>query len=167
MFRLFKKDKNPIKLFEKAIKTNDPLKAVELYSDAIMYEKRKDNPDNKFLSEIYLHRGEIHLNNGVAILSSSDFLQSIELDPSNGVAHNDLGIWYSIEHFNTPNFEKALEHLNKAIELCPDRADFKMNRAVIKIKMGDKETGRKELERLNEDGYLDAKIAIERFCDKN
>lgn len=163
MFRLFKKEKDSKRLADKALKTKNPLKAVELYSDAIICEKGKDIPDDKLLSKIYLLRGEIHLNNGVAILSSSDFLNAIELDPNNGVAHNDLGIWFSIGHFNTPNFEKALEHLDKAIECCPNRQDFKMNRAVIKIKKGDKEIGQKELEQLYADGYHDAKIAMERF----
>jgi len=166
MFNLFKWGKDPRKLAKKASMTRDPLKAVEIYSDAIKFEKEKVNPDNNFLSDIYLQRGEIYLNQGVAILSSSDFLQSIDLNSKNGIAHNNLGIWYTIEHFYTPDFNKALEHLDKAIEYCPDRSDFKMNRAIIKIKMGDKETGRKELEQLYMDGYTDAKVAIERYCSK-
>jgi len=165
MFNLFKSSKDSKKLVDKALKEKDPLKAVKLYSDAIQNEKEKANPDHQFLSKIYLLRGEIYLNNGVAILSSSDFLNAIKCDPNNGIAHNDLGIWYTIEHFNTPDFEKALKHIEKAIESCPDRPDFKMNRAVIKIKKGDKKIGRNELEQLYRDGYHDAKIAIERFLD--
>jgi len=164
MLNLFKA-RDPRRLAKKAESTTNPLKAVEFYSDAIMYEKKKEHPDSNFLSDLYLKRGEIHLNNGVAILSSSDFLQSIEYNPKNGIAHNDLGIWYSIEHFNIPDLDKALEHLDKAVKICPDRQDFKMNWAVIKIKKGDKEAGRAELERLIVSGYDQAKIAIERFCD--
>lgn len=165
MFNLFKKIKDPRKLASKASRTNDPVKAVDLYSDAIKYEKEKGNPDKYFLSNIYLLRGEIYLSQGVAILSSSDFLNSIDLNPKNGIAHNDLGIWYTIEHFNTPDLNKSLEHINKAVEFCPDRLDFKMNKAIIKVKMGDRETGRLELEQLFKDGYSEAKIAIEKFCD--
>ena len=167
MINLFKRSKDPQKLARKASLTRDPLKAVEIYSDAIKFEKEKVNPDNNFLSDIYLRRGEIYLHQGIAILSSSDFLQSIEFNSKNGIAHNNLGVWYTIEHFYTPDFEKALYHLEKAIEYCPNRPDFKMNKAVVKIKKGDKETGRKELEQLYLDGYTDAKVAIERFYDKN
>ena len=164
MFNLFR-TKDPKRLAKKAERTTNPLEAVELYSDAIMYEKKKEYPYTKLLSDLFLKRGEIHLNNGVAILSSSDFLQSIENDLKNGIAHNDLGIWHTIEHFNTPDFDKALEHLDKAVKYCPERQDFKMNRAVIKIKMGNKIAGRNELEQLIQNGYEPARIAIEKFCD--
>jgi lipoprotein NlpI len=165
MFNLFKKTKDPGKLATRASLTSDPEKAVRLYSDAIKYEKEKTVPDKSFLSKIYLLRGEIYLSKGEAILSSSDFLNSIELNPGNGIAHNDLGIWFTLEQFNTPDFDKAFEHINKAVELCPDRLDFKMNLAIIKYKKGDKETGRQELEQLLKDGYTEAGVAIEKFCD--
>jgi hypothetical protein len=55
--------------------------------------------------------------------------------------------------------------LDKAVEFCPDRRDFKMNRAIVKVKMGEKETGRLELEQLLEDGFSEAAVAIEKFCD--
>jgi len=165
MFNFFSKNKVPRKLATKASRTSNPEKAVNLYSDAIKYEKEKESPDKNFLSDIYLLRGEIYLSQGVAILSSSDFLNSIDLNPKNGIAHNDLGIWFTIEHFNTPDFDRALEHLNKAVEFCPDRLDFKMNKAIVKVKMGDKETGRQELEELLKNGYAEARVAIEKFCD--
>lgn len=164
MFNFFGQNKNSKKLAEKAGQTNDPHKAVELYSDAIKYEKETKKPDKEFLSNLYLWRGEIYLSQGVAILSSSDFLHAIEYNPQNGIAHNDLGIWFTIEHFASPDFVRALEHIEKAVKYCPDRRDFMMNLAVIKIKSGQKEIGRKELEQLYKDGYSDAQIAIERFC---
>ena len=165
MFNLFKKFKDPRKLAARASRATDPLKALVLYSDAIKYEKEKESPDRKFLSDIYLLRGEIYLSQGVAILSSSDFFDSLEFNPKNGIAHNDLCIWFTLEHFGTPDLDKALEHINKAVEFCPDRLDFRMNKAIIKVKMGEKETGRQELEQLFQDGYAEAGIAIEKFCD--
>jgi tetratricopeptide (TPR) repeat protein len=164
MFNLFKKSKDPRKLAAKAVATTNPDKAVDLFSDAIKYEEEKETPDNNFLSNIYLMRGEIYLSKGVAILSSSDFLNSIELNPKNGIAHNDLGIWYTISDFNTPDLVRAFEHINKAVDLCPDRRDFKMNRAIVKVKSGDKESGREELQQLLNGGYEEARIAIEKFC---
>jgi len=164
MFNIFKKLKDPQKLAAKASRTGNSEKAVELYSDAIKFEKEKQSPDKSFLSDMYLLRGEIYLSRGVAILSSSDFLNSIDCNPKNGIAHNDLGIWYTIEQFSAPDFIRAFEHLEKAIEFCPDRLDFKMNRAIVKVKMGDKENGRQDLEQLLNDGFEEAKVAIEKFC---
>jgi tetratricopeptide (TPR) repeat protein len=165
MFNVFKKSKDPRKLAGMASRSNDFGKAVDLYSDALKYEKKKKNPDGKFLSDIYLLRGEIYLSQGVALLSSSDFLNSIEYNANNGIAHNDLGIWFTIEQFNLPDFNKALEHLNKAVDLCPLRRDFKMNRAIVKVKMGEKAIGRYELDQLVIDGFEEARVAIEKFCD--
>jgi Flp pilus assembly protein TadD len=165
MFKLFKKLNDPRKLAAKAVGTTNPDRAVNLFSEALKYENGKENPDKNFLSNIYLLRGEIYLSQGKALPSSSDFMNSIELNPKNGIAHNNLGIWFTLEHFNTPDFEKALEHINKAVELRPDRPDFKMNRAIVKVKMGDKETGREELEELLKGGYEEARVAIEKFCN--
>ena len=165
MFNPFKKFKEPKILASRASQTTDPEKAARLFSAAIRYEKEKENPDKKFLSDIYLLRGEIYMARGEADLSSSDLQSSIELNPSNGIAHNDLAIWYTLEHFAPPDFRKALKHLNEAVEYCPDRRDFKMNRAIVKVKMGEKGTGKRELEQLLEDGYEEARVAIEKFCD--
>ena len=119
-----------------------------------------------FLSEIYRLRGDIYFSQGVAILSSSDFLHAIENNPKNGIAHNNLGVWFSIKQFAKPDYKRAIEHLDLAVKYCPDRPDFVMNRAVMKVRNGQKEIGRKELEDLYQQGYADAKIAIERFCWK-
>jgi lipoprotein NlpI len=164
MFNLFNKVKDPRKLARRASRTKNQEEAISLYSDAIKLEKEKESPDNNFLSNIYLLRGEIYLSQSVAILSSSDFLDSIKLNPKNGIAHNDLGIWFTIESFDTPDFDRALEHINKAVEFCPDRWDFKMNRAIVKVKMGDKVSGMQELVKLMDDGYPEAEVALEKFC---
>ena len=170
MFNFFKKNKkeepkkDSIALAQKAANSNDIKEAVELYSEAIKVEKEKPNPDKLFLSEIYRLRGDIYLSQGVAILSSSDFLHAVENNPQNGIAHNNLGIWFSIEQFAKPDYNRAIKHLDLAVKYCPDRPDFVMNRAVMKVRNGDKETGRKELEDLYNQGFSDAKIAIERFC---
>jgi tetratricopeptide (TPR) repeat protein len=165
VLNIFTRFKDPRRLASRAARAKDNKKAAKLYSDAIRYEKQKESPDKNFLSDIYLLRGEIYLGQGSADLSLSDLLNSIGFNPRNGIAHNDLGIWYTLEHFDTPDFEKALEHLDKAVECRPDRLDFKMNRAIVKVKMGDKETGRQELEQLLNYGFTEAKVAIEKFCD--
>lgn len=65
--------------------------------------------------------------------------------------------------FAKPDLDRAMEHFNKAIELAPEPLDFQMSRAVIRIKSGDREIGKTELEDLHSKGYENAKIAIERF----
>ena len=170
MFNFFKKNKkeenkkDSRSLAEKAANSNEIVQAVELYSEAIKVEKEKSEPNKLFLSEIYCFRGERYLSQGVAILSSSDFLHALENNPQNGIAHNNLGIWFSIKQFAKPDYNRAIVHLNLAVKYCPDRPDFVMNRAVMKIRNGQKEIGRIELEELYKKGYSDAKIAIERFC---
>jgi tetratricopeptide (TPR) repeat protein len=156
-------DKDSIELYQQARMTNDPKIAVELYSDAIDVEKQKESPNRELISEIYQWRGELYLGLQVAILSSSDFLHSIDFNPKNAISHNNLAIWLTMPQFAKPDLDRAIEHLNKAIELAPERLDFQMSRAVIRIKNGDRETGRTELEDLDSKGYENAKIAIERF----
>ncbi len=170
MFNFFKKNKkeDPKEdskvLAEKAANSKDVREAVDLYSEAIKIEKEKSTPDKYFLSEIYRFRGDIYFSQGVATLSSSDWLHAIDINPENGIAHNNLGIWLTIEQFAKPDFKRAIEHFDLAITYCPDRPDFMMNRAVTKIKDGQKEIGKSELEELYKQGYSDAKIAMERFC---
>jgi tetratricopeptide (TPR) repeat protein len=170
MFNFFKKNKKDIQeddskaLVEKAANSRNVKEAVDLYSQAIKVESEKPNPDKYFLSEVYRLRGDIYFSQGVAILSSSDWLHAIELNPENGIAHNNLGIWFTIEQFAKPDLKRAIEHFDLAVQYCPDRPDFVMNRAVIKIQDGQLEIGKKELEELYSQGYTDAKIAIERFC---
>lgn len=170
MFNFFKKnqkdnqEKDSKVLAQKAGQSKNVKKAVDLYSQAIKIENEKSNPDKKFLSEIHRLRGDIYFSQGVAILSSSDWLQAIENNPENGIAHNNLGLWFTIEQFAQPDFNRAIEHFDLAVMYCPNRPDFVMNRAVIKVKFGQKEIGKSELEELYNQGYKDAKIAIERFC---
>ena len=165
MFNFFKKNKKDSKdLAQKAANTKNVKKAVELYSESIKVEQGKPNPDKYFLSEVYRLRGDIYFTQRVATLSSSDWLHAIKYNPQNGIAHNNLGLWFTIEQIAQPDYKRAIEHLDLAVKYCPDRPDFVMNRSVAKIKDGQKEIGRRELEELYHQGYKDAKIAIERFC---
>lgn len=176
MFGLFKKkgghnkqsskepvEKNSVELYREARMTRDPRIAVELYSDAIDVEKQKSHPNKELLSEIYQWRGELYLGLQIAVLSSSDFLHSIEYNPKNAVSHNNLAIWFTMPQFATPDLERAIKHFDKAIELAPERLDFQMSRAVIRIQNGNRETGKTELEELYAKGYENAKIAMQRF----
>jgi tetratricopeptide (TPR) repeat protein len=162
---LFGKE-SALKLYEKGrslYASGRTEQAVERLSDAIKMEEARANPDKRFLSNIYCLRGEVYLSVGVALLSQSDFAIALENNSQNESALNNLGIWFSIEHFNTPNYEKAFEYFDRAIAIQPGRKDIQLNKACVKIQAGDK-TGCDELRRLERDGYPPAKIALERFC---
>ena len=139
--------------------------AVDKLSDAIKKETDKSNNDKKFLSNIYNIRGEVYLSEGVAILSQSDFAYSIKYNPDNESALNNLGIWYSIKHFTTPDYKKSFECFDKALAIQPNRKDIQLNKACVKIQSGDK-TGCEDLRKLETEGYPDAKVALQRFCSE-
>lgn len=165
--KLFGGNKNSTEsLFKKGVleyKKGNAEKAVELLSEAKDLEETKEAKDKQLLSNIFNIRGEVYLNQGVAVLSQSDFAQALEYNPNNENALNNLGIWFTIEMFSTPDYPKALEYLDKAISINPDRKDIILNRAIVKIQSGDK-SGCDYLKELDKQGYADAKIGIERFC---
>ena len=146
-----------------AYQNGDPKTAVNKLSDAIKMEKGKLNPDKNLLSNIYNIRGEVYLSVGVAVLSQSDFANSLNCDPTNESALNNLGVWFSIETFATPDYERSLNYFDMAVKIRPDRQDIILNRAIVKIKSGD-QTGCQDLEDLAKENYPDAIVGLQRFC---
>jgi len=154
------------KLFDlgfSAYHNGDHKTAINKLSEAIKKENDKSNPDKQLLSNIHNIRGEAYLSVGVAVLSQSDFVYALDYNPKNESALNNLGVWFSIEQFSTPDYKKSLEYFDKAIRLQPDRKDIILNKAIIKIKSGDM-TGCEDLKKLDSDGYPDAKIGLQQFC---
>ncbi len=154
------------KLFESGVNAyyrGDHKTAVDKLSDAIKKEKDKSEPDKHLLSNIHNIIGEAYLSVGVAVLSQSDFVYALDYNPLNENALNNLGVWFSIEQFVTPDYKKSLEYFDKAVVLRPDRKDIILNRAVVKIKSGDL-TGCDDLKKLDAEGYPDAKIGLQQFC---
>ena len=166
MFSNFFSEMSSQKLFDdgiKAYQNGDSKTAVDKLSNAIKKEQEKNNPDKKLLSNIYNIRGEVYLSVGVAVLSQSDFTHALDYNSTNEAALNNLGIWFSMEKFSTPDYKKSIDYFDKAITLRPDRKDIILNRAVIKIKSGDN-TGCDDLKKLDADGYPNAKIGLQQFC---
>ena len=154
------------KLFDEGVKlyrSGKAKEAVDKLSDAIKKEKDKSSPDKRLLSNIYCIRGEVYLSVGVAILSQSDFTYALQYNQDNESALNNLGIWFSIERFNTPDYKRSFEYFDKAILIQPNRKDIQLNKACVKIQSGDK-TGCDDLRKLDSEGYPDAGIALQRFC---
>ncbi len=154
------------KLYEEGrnlYKTGKAKEAVEKLSDAIKIEKANPTRDKKFLSTIHCLRGEVYLSVNVAILSQSDFAYALRYNPDNESALNNVGIWYAIKHFATPDYQKSFQYFDRAIAIQPNRKDIQLNKACVKIQSGDT-TGCDDLRKLDNEGYPEAKIALQRFC---
>ncbi len=154
------------KLYDEGVKlyrSGSHEKAVNKLSDAVKKETDKSNPDKKLLSNMHCIRGEVYFSVGVAILSQSDFVYALQYNPDNSSALNNLGIWHSTERFITPDYKKSFEYFDKAIAIRPDRKDIQMNKAIVKIKSGDK-TGCDDLRKFCDEDYPDAKSALQEFC---
>jgi tetratricopeptide (TPR) repeat protein len=63
------------------------------------------------------------------------FEQALGLDEALAEAHNNLA--FSLRMQGTHNFERALKHYNRALELKPDLARAYMYRGVLFTQMGD------------------------------
>lgn len=126
MFSNLFNGQNPKKLYEegsKLYRDGKQKEAIDKLSAAIKIETNKSNGDKKFLSIIHNIRGEVYLSVGVAILSQSDFAYALQYNPLNESALNNLGIWYSIERFRTPDYKKSFEYFDKALVIQPNRKD--------------------------------------------
>jgi len=156
------------KLFEegeKLYRSGNAEKAVNKLSEAIKKETDKSSPDKRLLSNMHCIRGEVYLSVGVAVLSQSDFAYALQYNPENESALNNLGIWYSVKHFATPDYQKSFEYFDNALAIQPNRKDIQLNKACVKIQAGDM-SGCDDLRKLDNEGYPDAKLALQRFCSK-
>ena len=67
--------------------------------------------------------------------AQEQFEQALALDETLAEAHNNLA--FSLRMQGTHNFERALQHYQRAIELKPDLAQAYMYRGVLFTQMGD------------------------------
>lgn len=82
------------------------------------------------------------------------FEQALRLEDSLAEAHNNLA--FSLRMQGAHNFERSLEHYNRAIELKPGLAQAYMYRGVLFTQIGDVGRARSDLERLR---TLDRELA--------
>ena len=67
--------------------------------------------------------------------AQEQFEQALAIDEALAEAHNNLA--FSLRMQGTHNFERALQHYNRALELKPDLARAYMYRGVLFTHMGD------------------------------
>jgi tetratricopeptide (TPR) repeat protein len=89
-------------------------------------------------------------NQGVHLMRSkrfaeaqAKFQQALVLNPNFAEAHNDLA--YSLRKQGPQNYEKALEHYNKAIQLKPNLAEAYEYRGALYVKLSRKAEAEKDL----------------------
>jgi Tfp pilus assembly protein PilF len=78
--------------------------------------------------------------------AQEQFEQALALDEALAEAHNNLA--FSLRMQGTHNFERALQHYNRALELKPDLARAYMYRGVLFTQMGDLSRARADHARL-------------------
>jgi tetratricopeptide (TPR) repeat protein len=105
----------------------------------------------------------IAYNEGVALLldkryaaAQAKFEAALAQDEKLAEAHNNLA--FSLRMQGSRNFDRALSHYNRALELKPDLAQAYMYRGVLFTQMGDSARARADHERLLK---LDARLAAE------
>jgi tetratricopeptide (TPR) repeat protein len=69
------------------------------------------------------------------VAAQEQFEQALALDETLAEAHNNLA--FSLRMQGTHNFERALQHYNRALDLKPDLARAYMYRGVLFTHMGD------------------------------
>lgn len=89
----------------------------------------------KELAFSHLRLGTAHLQEGNYPAALSELLKSVELDPSNPVAQNNLALAYFVRE----KHEDAMKHLKTAVELNSRYTDARNNlgRVYISLKMYD------------------------------
>ena len=102
-------------------------------------------------------------NDGVALLldgnyaaAQAKFETALALDEKLAEAHNNLA--FSLRMQGSRNFDRALSHYNRALELKPDLAQAYMYRGVLFTQMGETARARADHERLLK---LDPRLAVE------
>ena len=83
--------------------------------------------------DAYFRRGNAHSNLAHYPQARDDMQKVIELDPTNALAHNNLGV----ANLCLGNFDKAVQNTTDAIHLDPDYRDAFHNRALARTETGD------------------------------
>jgi Flp pilus assembly protein TadD len=94
-----------------------------------------------------------YYNTGVALMldkkfaeAEKQFREALERNERFAKAHNNLA--YTLRKQSAENYDEALKHYNRAIELSPNMPEPYMYRGVLYIQMGNKELALQDHQRL-------------------
>src|SRR6516164_4860991 len=82
-------------------------------------------------------------NEGVALMKANQFERAVKKDPGFAEAHNNLA--FCLRKQGSQNFQKSLEHYNRAIALKPNLAAAYEYRGILFVQMGRKEAAENDL----------------------
>ena len=88
--------------------------------------KKKDE------ANLRINIGTAHLQEGNYPAALRELLRAEELDPTNPITENNLGLVY----FLRERLETSVQHLQKALKLRPDYSDARNNYARVLIELG-------------------------------
>jgi Flp pilus assembly protein TadD len=77
------------------------------------------------------------MQDGQFARAQAEFEDALDRNPNMAEAHNNLG--YSLRKQGAENYQKALDHYNRAIELDANLAEAYMYRGVLHMLMGNEE----------------------------
>lgn len=107
------------------------------------FELLLNNPELREIDRAYVYNnvGFAYLQNEAYSEARTALSRSIDLNPSNTLAMNNLGnVMYELG-----DMKEAMRWLNKSIELAPEQSYTYKNRAKIHIKNGDSDEARADL----------------------
>ncbi|MBI5843399.1 MAG: tetratricopeptide repeat protein [Deltaproteobacteria bacterium] len=109
-----------------------------------------------------LERGNLALVYGSPEMALRYFLKALKSAPESGQVHSALATAYA----ESKRFEKALFHIEKALEIVPENPDYLYGRARIHLLSGDEAKARKGFEDAAAKGSDEAKRFLERMKEK-
>ncbi len=122
-YKVDPKSANYLRTFVKClIKSGETEKAIELYGPDYIKDYMDNGPILNSYAWFWAEPGK-NLKN--ALKASK---RSIELEPENHNYLDTVGVIY----WKMKNYDKAIENINKALELSPDDKDYKKRLAEIK-----------------------------------
>ena len=94
-----------------------------------------------------------YYNSGVALMidkkfakAEKQFREALQRNERFAEAHNNLA--YTLRKQGAANYDEALKHYNRAIELSPNLPEPHMYRGVLHVQMGNKELALRDHQRL-------------------
>lgn len=146
---------------------NEPEEVIELTNKAI--EKLPRNlsitPYAYALSDTYSLRARANEKLGFNSLAIRDYTKVIEIGANTPRTVSALNSRATVR-MKLSDPEGAVEDLNSSLSLDPGNGSTYHTRGLVKISMGDREPGCRDLERAEQEGDQTVKQSISKYCDK-
>ncbi len=119
------------------IRTTTALVALMFFTTAAFAAGSSSKPAGKRPSVVAYNAGVKLMQNGEYAEAQAQFEKALSKNAKMAEAHNNLG--YSLRKQGPQNYEKALSHYDRAIELKRDLAEAYMYRGVLHMLMGNED----------------------------